>query len=465
MVGETHDVVVVGGGAAGLSAALELARAGADVAIVDESSNLGGQYYKRRHGAILERDGDYRPAGSALIDAVHAAGVTCLTDTLVWGAEEGVLWTSHTPTGAIESIQGHFTLLATGAYEKTAPFPGWTLPGVCTPGFALHLATIDRVGVGDRVIVAGSGPFLLPVTCALLEVGVQVVRLLEVNAPYRPSPRALMTALYPARVAELARYLATLRRYDVKIMQGWRIIAAGGHGRVASVTIGQAGSAGAREEIAVDAVCVGYGFRPSTELARLMGCACAESPSGDLIPLADGSGRTSRPTVYVAGESRGVAGVQAALTRGRLAAYSIMAELGLRSAPPIRERYDRWQARRLDAFADLTAELFRVPVSLYAAIPDETVVCRCESVTAAQIRRVAAVSGSDINATKGGTRAGMGVCQGRHCGHVVAALVARAVGAPGRHATSSAFSPRTPLKPIAFPQSPFQQSALRAGLE
>jgi NADPH-dependent 2,4-dienoyl-CoA reductase/sulfur reductase-like enzyme len=454
MSSDTFNVVIVGGGPAGLAAALELARAGASVAIVEESSDLGGQYFKRRHGAILECHGDYRPAGSALIAAVRAAGVTCLTETFVWGAEGGTLWTSGVRDGAIGPVRGRFTLLATGAYERAVPFPGWTLPGVCTPGCALHFATIDRVGIGRRVLVAGTGPFLLPVACALLEVGTHVVRLLEINAPYQPMPRVLQAASHPARLAELAGYMSTLRRHGVRIRQGWRVIAASGQGRVEKVTIGPAGPGEPHEseELTVDAVCVGYGFRPSTELARLLGCACSVDPlTGDPIPITDEAGRTSIPTIFVAGEVRGIAGVHAALARGRLAAYALMAELGLRPAPRQKVLRDRWLARRLDAFARLTAQLFPLPAWLYESIPDHTLVCRCECVSAAEIRQAAGSGGHDVHATKGMTRAGMGLCQGRQCGHVVAALVAQAGGHDG---AASVFAPRTPLKPLLYPQPP-----------
>lgn len=436
------DAVIVGGGPAGLTASIELAHSGARVAIVEEQSELGGQYFKRRSGEILKRDGDFRPAGTTLIRAVREAGVACFTGHLVWGTQGGDLWTSRVEDGQLGQISGRALLITSGAYEKTIPFPGWTLPGVCTPGCALHFATVDRVAVGKRVLVAGSGPFLLPVACSLLDVGASVVGLLEASHPYRVSMASLAASTHLKRMRELVQYLGILRNHRVRIRQGWHVSQALGNEQVERVVV--AGDGGERDEIEVDALCVAYGFRPSTELARLLGVDCCTDPvSGDLVPTKDDFGRTSKQGVYIAGEVAGIGGVDSAIVSGRLAGIGIAKDLGLRSTSGnTTVAWLRKKQARLRHFAHLTGRLFSTEEG-YLSIPDETIVCRCESVTAGIVRKASQSSWIDLQAVKAFTRAGMGPCQGRECGATVARLVAESSGR-----AIEAFPARMPLKPI-----------------
>lgn len=454
------DVAVIGGGPAGLAAALRLATAGLSVIILDEQPELGGQYYRRPSPAALARAGDHRPAGKRLISAVRAAGIDCRTSTSVWGvADDGrtLLTTPAVDAGGVGALAGRYVVVATGAYERVVPFPGWELPGVTTVGFAQHMAAGEGTAVGQRVLLAGSGPFLLPVACSLLELGVTVVGVAEAGRPYRISALGAGTAVrFPARLAELAGYAARLARHRVPLWQG-RVVAradAGETGRVGSVAL--AATADPAVPVAtfpVDALCVGMGFRPQAELPRLLGCEMRPDPaSGDLLPVTGPGGRSSRPDVYIAGEAAGIGGAGQALAEGELVASAILA----REGRPARGG-GRGRQRRQQHFAAMTARLYPPASGLTArlgqALPDAVNVCRCEAVTAGQVRAAAAGTASaaapdagaapmpaDLAVVRGLTRAGMGPCQGRECSATVAALCGAGPAAPAMA--------RMPVRPV-----------------
>lgn len=446
----TCDVVVIGAGPAGLTAALRLATASLSVVLIDEQAELGGQYYRRPSAATLARVGDHRPAGGRLVAGVRAAGVDCRTSTTVWGVgSDGttVLTSRAGGHGPVEQVAARFVVVATGAYEHLVPFPGWQLLGVTSVGFAQHLAAGDHTPIGQRVLLAGSGPFLLPVACSLLELGVDVVGVAEAGFPYRPTLRRLTAAAFPARMAELAGYAARLARHRVPVWQG-RVVAraeAGGSGRhVSSVSLARVDAPrGAVATHQVDALCIGMGFRPQTELVRMLGCAMVtDLRTADLVPHTDGQGRTSQPHVYVAGETTGIGGAQLAVAEAEVVAATILARAGRDSSARPFDRAVR-RARRFVALTNSvfpsTAELTR---TLAGSIDDDVRVCRCEAVTAGEIRRASLVAGQDVAAVKGLTRAGMGPCQGRECSATVAALSGTAPGRP--------FAVRMPIRPLSL---------------
>lgn len=375
------DVVVVGAGPSGLAAAQRLAAAGPSVVLVDEQP-------------------------------ICVSGVDFRGGHLVWGVDDdGHTLLASDPDGGAVRLRGRYIVVATGAYGRVLPFPGWQLPGV---------VTADRAAVGSRVLVAGSGPSLLPVACALVDLGVHVVGVAEAGVPYRLSS-ALAAWRHPRQVAEFARYRARLARARVPLWQGVLITCAEGTERVATVTL----STG--RTVAVDAVCIGYGFRPQADLARLLECTVDADPViGDAVPVTDEVGRTSRPDVYVVGDAAGIAGAATARARGLAAAADILHREGLGKKPrPVT------RSSKVDG-------LFPSPAALLdRAFPEDTVICRCEGVTAGEVSAAAEHAAGDLNAAKGWSRAGMGLCQGRECGPVLAALVGGGV-----------LPARMPLRPV-----------------
>jgi NADPH-dependent 2,4-dienoyl-CoA reductase/sulfur reductase-like enzyme len=450
MTGRPYDLVIVGGGPAGLTAAVTAAGAGLRTVLLDESPELGGQYF-RQQPPSLRAHREHRPGGRRLIDQVRRSGVDVLTSHVVWGADETGALLATPPEGAARRIAGEYTLIAAGAHELLLPFPGWTLPGVVTPGFAMHTAVVNGARLGERAVVAGTGPFLLLVAQALLRAGVPVAAVAD-EAPVAPTPgNVYRAAWYPRQVGQFGGMLATLARHRVPWLRSTRLLAAeGGTDGVRRVLLGAArdrrepgtpAPSSTPRAVEADVVCVAYGFRPNSELPLLLGCDCQPDPvTGALAPVTDAAGRTSVPRVYAAGDGAGIGGAELAMARAYLAVADICAARGRRLPAATVRRHQRL-ARRLAGFARLNAQLFPPPLDRVTELPDDVVVCRCEAVSAGRIRAAAATGWYDDSAVKAATRAGMGPCQGREC----AAAVAVITGAGGGPV---AWFPREPVRPV-----------------
>lgn len=439
------DVTIVGAGPAGLTAALDLARAGIAVTIIDEQPELGGQYYHQRSPQIRDRLGEHRPEGRRLIESVRNAGVTCLTSTTVWGAHERHL-SILTADSAVRELASRAVIVATGATEREIPFKGWQLPGVMSAGMAQHLTASEDVTIGRRVVVAGSGPFLIPAAAELARHGMTVVAVIEAGRPYCARLRAMPSILFPSRLVQIAGCFATLAAQGTTIRQTAAVInaAAGPDGRLARVDVAQMSDlTKVWRSYEVDALCISYGFRPQTELLRLLGCAVHEEESThELVPITDGAGRTDIDGVYAAGESSGIRGVHSALAQGHLVAASVLEDLG-EVRPSGRIDKARKAVAHEDRFAQLAGKLYPHPAdlarTLLRAMPASTQVCRCEGVDLGTLRALAQVDELDLSAVKTRTRACMGPCQGRECSFAVAALFDSGL---------SSLTARAPVRPV-----------------
>ena len=455
-----RTVLVIGAGPAGLAAARAARAAGARVTVLDSADQLGGQFWRHlpesrpaANERMLHHGWDtFRSISAALVDD---DGCRIVTSAQVWAIElrTDAPGTVHVvigePDGAGRDrlvLHPDAIVLATGAHDRTLPFPGWDLPGVFTGGAAQALAKGERLAVGERVIVSGAGPFLLPVAASLAATGSRVLGVYEANR--LPAllrgwlPR--FWQLFPAasKGAELAGYVAGQLRNRIPYALGKAVIAAHGTDRVDAVTVASVRAdwsviPGTEKRIAVDAVCVSHGFAPRLELAIAAGCAL----TAERFVEVDAGQQTSVPGVFAAGEITGIGGVDLALAEGAIAGH--VAAGGTAGdpevAPVARKRtVFRGFARRIEAAHGIRA-------GWPAMLTDDTIVCRCEEVSYGTLCAAADSTHShSLRALKLSTRAGLGICQGRICGRTVETLLGARTG--GLDAATS-----TDRRPIAGP--------------
>jgi len=382
------DVLVVGGGPAGMAAAARAAECGVRVGIVDDNFRLGGQIWRGE-----SEDKDKRNKASKWAERLSTAGVTSLCGLRV----------VHQPAAGVllaENLDGFCELtyeklvLAPGARERFLPFPGWTLPNVMGVGGLQAMVKCGLPIRGKHVIVAGTGPLLLAVAAYLREHGAEIPLISE-----------------QASRGNLARFGIELLGWPAKIVQGIQLkrclagipftanswpLTAHGEQILKSVTVSRAGRV---ETIPCDYLACGFHLVPNIELPLLLGCAV-----GNGCVQVDDFQRTTAASIFCAGEPTSIGGVELASVEGQIA--------GLASAGRTAEARalfgERHKARR---FAQLLDRTFRLRPELRSLPLPETVVCRCEDVSHSRLREHTSWHSAKLH-----TRCGMGPCQGRVCG-------------------------------------------------
>ena len=471
-----YDVAVIGAGPAGIAAATTAARHALPTALFDERAAPGGQAYGApTAGPNVPPDaqgGDARDA--ALVDALRQSGATLIPQATVWAArkrDDGVyeIGVAHGAPEArsVRVASARAVIIATGAHERPFPIPGGTLPGVLTAADAqvlLKTAFIDRA---TRVVLAGTGPLLWRLAAQFLDAGVALEALLD-TTPRAQRWRALPGAWDAARAPDFLRRLTQDRavRRRVRVIANVTALEASGPGRVESLAFQAAGDA---HVLRADLVVLHQGLVPDINLGSVVGCAHRWNDAQACFePIVDAWGGSTLPGVFVAGDAAGVAGADAAEARGHLAALAVANALGridakARDAAARRPRAALRRALRGRAYLDAVhrpADFCRVPRG-------DTVVCRCENVTAQRVIEALRLGASGPNQVKAYTRCGMGPCQGRFCGLNVTELVARERRISPEAAAY--FRLRWPVKPITLaelasaPSSPEAERAVVRG--
>ncbi|WP_321812847.1 MULTISPECIES: NAD(P)/FAD-dependent oxidoreductase [unclassified Burkholderia] len=447
-----YDVVVIGAGPAGMAAAVAAARQGVTVALLDEQRDVGGQIYRGIQNAPSDRMEILGPdygTGATLAAQFAASGARHITHAAVWQVTTD-RQVHYLQSGSVRSIQAGRIVLCTGAMERPFPIPGWTLPGVMTAGAAQILLKGSGMTPAQPAVLAGCGPLLYLLGWQYVRAGVKIAAIVDTTdgADYRRAIRHAGGALAGWSYLKKGLMLMTsLRKAGVRFYHGATDLRVLGDGQASGLGFSCNGQA---HQVTSPVVLLHQGVVPNTQFSWSLR-ARHEWNDAQLcwVPVTDAWGELGVDGIFVAGDGRGIGGAVVAALQGELAGLAAATQLGRMSA---RERDRLAEPLR----AEMRKHLFIRPFldALYRPkkenrIPaDTTVVCRCEEVTAGEIRHFVRIGCTGSNQVKSYGRCGMGPCQGRQCGLTVTEVIAYARGVPPEEA--GYYRIRPPIKPITL---------------
>ena len=347
------ELGVVGGGPAGLSAAIEAAKCGVKVAVFDENERPGGQLFKQIHKFFgsKEHGAGVRgiDIGTQMLEDAERFGVEVRLNTAVWGIFDGPKL-GISSNQKVTRVSAKKVLLATGANENALAFSGWTLPGVMGAGAAQTMINIHRVLPGKRVLAVGSGNVGLIVSYQLLQAGAEVVGLVEA-LPY---------------ISGYGVHASKLRKCGVPIYTSHTVKEAIGKERVERAVIVKVDEnfnpkPQTEKKLTVDTICLAVGLTPMAELAWLVGCEFAYVPElGGHVPVHDDDMETTLKGVYIAGDLTGIEEAHTAIEEGKVAGIAVAESLGYLASEKAqqlkREAWGHLDALRKGPFGQKRAE-------------------------------------------------------------------------------------------------------------
>ena len=446
-----RDLVIIGAGPAGMAAAAQAAELGLSVTVLDEQPRAGGQIYRDVDRASAWRrkilGADYTD-GARLTEYLRLSGVDHTSGAVVWAIEDEFR-ISYTCEGRGAQIEADRILLATGALERPMPLPGWTLPGVMTAGAGQILLKQSGV-VAQSAVLVGAGPLLYLIAAQMVRAGTPPSAMIETQTrgemirALRHVGGAIRGWRYMAKGLKM---LAEIKSAKVPRYIGATEIAIEGERKAEAVTFTHKGC---RQRIACETVFLHHGVVPNTQAARSLGVSHRwDAAQWSFVPVLDAWGQSDAAGVFIAGDGAGIGGAKVAEHTGRLAALKAAADAKRLSTQDCNRKaasLRRALARELAARPFLDAAY--PPYGAALQPTDSTVICRCEEVTAGDIRKYAKLGCLGPNQAKAFGRAGMGPCQGRYCGLTVTALLADAKGQSPDE--TGYYRIRPPLKPVTL---------------
>lgn len=449
------DLCIIGAGPAGMTAAATAAEHGLRVALLDERPSPGGQVYRGIADGPWRRDGrlgaDYA-AGTTILERFKGAAVQTEFGANIWRVDideaGGAL--SFSKGGTSQRLQFGKLLLATGAMERPVPFEGWTLPGVMTIGAAQLMLKSSGIVPAGRVVLAGNGPLLLLFASQLIGMGVTIAAILDtapkVGTAFIALQHWLALLANRGKLAKGLRMMREVRAAGIAWHRDVSQLAASGKDRLKAVSFAAGGQTMALD---ADTLLVHEGVLPNTQLSRALQCAHVwDEGQQSFRPDLDGYGESSVAGVFIVGDGASIDGALAAPASAEIAVCRILDQMGRSDARTIETAARaRTVFRREHSFRGFLEALYPPRIAA-ASCSDDTIVCRCEEVTAAELKAAVRDGAIGPAQAKVFTRCGMGACQGRTCGPVVSQVIAREAGLP--IADIGTHNIRFPLKPVTL---------------
>jgi NADPH-dependent 2,4-dienoyl-CoA reductase/sulfur reductase-like enzyme len=450
---DTLDLAVIGAGPAGMSAATKARELGLAVALIDEQPRLGGQIYRSIDSAdewasrILGAD---FVKGATLAKDFKRSGARHLTGATAWNVtrDGSIHYLQH---GRSHALKAKYLIVATGAMERPFPVPGWTLPGVMGAGAAQIMLKTSRAVPTEGTVLAGCGPLLYLLATQYVRAGATIAALIDTTTTrdyLRTSSHVFGAILGWRDLWKGLGLLAAIRKAKIPFYSGASGIRVEGTDRAEAIIFNHGGRS---VRIETPLVLLHQGIVPNTQISLALRAEHRWNPAQLCFePVTDRYGRIPDSQVYLAGDGRGIAGAQASAVQGALGAIAVGAELGAvpdrnAAAAPL------WrQLQKLTRSRSFLNALYQPKQENRVPAVADVVVCRCEEVTAAQIRGYVEAGCQGPNQTKAFGRCGMGPCQGRFCGLTVTELIADERGLP--EDDIGYYRIRPPIKPIRLGQ-------------
>ncbi len=456
------EFVIIGGGPGGVAAAILAAKAGVKVTLLDENERPGGQIYRQFERGFKVTDSkvlgrDYKN-GLELLHQFSSLSdnIRYLNNATVWGIFKNRTL-AFARNEASSSLSFKNLLVATGAYDRPVPFPGWTLPGVFTAGGAQRLVKTERILPGEKILLAGTGPLQLVLAHQILNAGGKIEAILEagnISKNWLP----MLTGMWGNwdYLKDGWKYLRHTQNAGVPLLRNHIILEVHGDGQVEEAVIAKVDKnwrykPDTKRTVKVDTICLGYGFVSSTELTLLAECEHKyELRLGGYIPVRSDNMETTVQGIYAVGDGAGVAGSKIAIEEGRIAGISIARSLGYISHIDADKhiKFFKKRLKKFNRFRKVLDEMSIPRAGLYELANDDTIICRCEEVTLGEIKEAMADGTTQAKDIKRMTRLGMGPCEGRMCGPALIEIMRRQPNASSEG--PGYLLPRPAIKPISL---------------